>query len=707
MPLLRSILTLLLGLLATCAAAATVQQLHSEAELIAERTAVTPGQTLTVALRLRLEEHWHAYWKNPGDSGMATSLAWTVPEGFRAGPIQWPAPRRIDTGPLTSYGYEGEVLHLVDLAVPAGLQAGAPVTLRAKADWLVCKDVCLPAVADLVLELPVSGTPAPVDGRWAAAFTAAREALPKTAPGDGIAAYQADGTLTLRVSPAAAPDARALAFFPDREGLIQYAARQTLRPHANGVDLQLVAADPPSGDRLTGVLVAAPGTDAARAIEIQVPIESGPPPAIAGPQDGSSGLALAAALTLAFGGGLLLNLMPCVFPVLAIKVLGLAQRAHGRRSTMRAHGLLFAAGVLASFWLIAAVLLALRSQGAALGWGYQLQSPLVVVGLALLFFVLALNLSGVFQLGHGVQALAGGLHVRNPHADALLSGVLAAAVASPCTAPFMGAALGFALVQPAFDALLVFTALAVGMALPYVLLTFVPQLTRRLPRPGTWMEALRQVLAFPLYATVAWLVWVLGRQTGVDGVARLLFALVLVAAALWAVGRAAQARNGARLAARVLAALLVVAGGSLAWTATQPEAQTAQGAAGAWQPWSEAAVQAARAQGRPVFVDFTAAWCVTCQVNKRLVLQASEVERRFDQLGVVRLRADWTSRDPAITQALARLERSGVPVYAMYVPTRPQPELLPELLTRRIVLDALEQAAHRTTLRSATREEQP
>jgi thiol:disulfide interchange protein DsbD len=699
------LLLLLAALLAPAATAAPVQQPHSQAELIAERTAVTPGQPLAVALRLQLEKGWHSYWKNPGDAGMATALGWTLPPGFSAGPIQWPAPLRIDTGPLTSYGYEGDVLHLVEITVPPGLRPGDSVVLKAKADWLVCKEVCLPAAAELTLDLPVSAQPASADARWTSAFAGARAALPAAAPAEGMAAYRNGDELIIRVASHAAPGLRALAFFPEREGVIQYAAPQRIERQAEGLDLRLVAAKPGGGERVQGVLVADPGIGAARAVQVELPLQPGPPPSVA--PTGTPALALAAAVVLAFGGGLLLNLMPCVFPVLAIKVLGVAQQAHGR-AALRMHGLLFAAGVLLSFWIVAGVLLALRAQGAALGWGYQLQSPLVVGTLALLFFVLGLNLSGVFHVGRGIQVVAGSARLRNPHLDALLSGALATAIASPCTAPFMGAALGFALVQPAFDALLVFTALALGMALPYVALTFVPQLTRRLPRPGPWMDTLKQVLAFPLYATVVWLLWVFGQQVGVDGLARLLFALLLVAAGLWAYARGGAARSPVRAAVRVLSAVILASGIAVAWDGTRQEPPpTAAAAPGAWKPWSESAVQEVLAQGRPAFVDFTAAWCVTCQVNKRLVLHADEVERRFEQLNVARLRADWTNQDPAITRTLARLQRSGVPVYALYLPQQREPQLLPEVLTRRIVLDALERSAQGTSLSSATIEERP
>jgi thiol:disulfide interchange protein DsbD len=627
---------------------------------------------------------------------MPTSISWTLPRGFSAGPMQWPAPRRIETPPLTSYGYEKEVMHLTQIQVPPHLAGVSQVPVRARADWLVCKEICIPASADLSLTLPVSSAPAAIDPRSAAAFAAARYSSPRSVAGWQATAYRDGNRLLLRIAPDAgeAPALRRLEFFPAHEGVIANAVKQTFSRRGQGYELSMTVAPQPIGEltALAGVLVADPGFGAARAVEIDVPLSAARTLAPAR----SAALGLATALLLAFAGGLILNLMPCVFPILAIKVLGVTQQAHGDRAGLRTHGLLFALGVVLSFWAIAGLLLALRAGGTALGWGYQLQSPLIVGGLAALFFVLALNLSGVFQVGSGLQALTGGIRARGAHADALLCGLLATLVASPCTAPFMGAALGFALVQPAAHAMLVFSALALGMALPYVLLCFAPALVRRLPRPGPWMDTLKQALAFPLYATVVWLVWVLGQQAGVDAAARLLAALVAVAAALWAVGRWMHAGPRARVTVRVAAVALSAAALALALPQTGP-GPTAK-ANGAWEPWSEARVQAALAEGKPVFVDFTAAWCVTCQVNKRLVLSAWEVERRFAQLQIMRLRADWTRRDAAISAALARMNRSGVPVYALYTPGHGEPLLLPEVLTRSVVLEALQGAATRAAL---------
>jgi len=463
---------------------------------------------------------------------------------------------------------------------------------------------------------------------------------------------------------------------PDREGDIDDAFAQDLRRTAGGYRLRLKA-DPANASlsRLSGVLTATPAFGDVPALLLDAPVQAAPAPP---PEQAALGLAVA--LLLAFAGGLILNLMPCVFPVLTIKVLGVVERAHGRAAVLREHGLLFTAGVVLSFLAIAAILLALRAQGAKLGWGYQLQSPTVVSALALLFLALGLNLSGVYAMGAGAQALAGRVRMRNERLDALASGLLATLVATPCTAPFMGAALGFAVTQPAAIALAVFAAIALGMALPYAALCFFPAWLRRLPRPGRWMETLRQFLAFPLYATVVWLLWVLGRQVGVDGSARLLLAMVLLAGALWCWGRL---RPIGALRPLASTALLVLALWT-AWPRTGPS-PAEQG----WSAWSEAAVQAALREGRPVFVDFTAAWCVSCQVNKRLVLHTESVTRAFDAAGVRRLRADWTDRDPAITRALDALGRNGVPVYALYRPGTVEPTLLPEILTQGIVLDAL------------------
>lgn len=711
----RLLLAGLLLLPALASIGAPLDLPHARVELVTAQASVRPGQPLLVALHIVHEDGWHTYWKNPGDSGMPTRISWTLPPGFKAGPILWPVPDRIPVGPLTNIGYHGELLLLTEIAAPRTLAAAAPVHIEAKAEWLICKEVCLPGGATLALDLP-AGDGAP-DARWSQRLRKAQTAVPQPLQGWQATAGPTDDHIVLHLTPAAASQRplERLTFHPDDAEIIDYPSPQTLAREADGsYRLELTAAPAFKGNiaRLTGLLVAEPGLDASGdlpAATLSVAWPGGAPTArasapaaamdaaqIAAAAKGSEAdrLGLTLALAFAFLGGLVLNLMPCVFPVVSIKVLGFAQEAHGSAQRLRAHGLAFAAGIVVCFWIVAGALIALRASGHALGWGYQLQSPPIVAGLATLFFVLGLNLSGVFDWGMRLQTAAGSVSDRTGLAGAFFAGLLATVVAAPCTAPFMGAALGYALTQSAAQAMLVFTALAVGMAAPYVALSFRPALVRWLPRPGRWMETFKQVLAFPLYLTAVWLVWVLGEQLGVGAAARLLAALVLVAAALWAWNRFRTSAHGLPRAIAMIAAIALLAVATVfGWPAGEPRA-AAVDASGRWQPYTDAALESERQRGHAVFVDFTAAWCVTCQVNKRLVLESDAVRRAFTDRGVVRLRADWTNRDAHITEALARLGRNGVPVYAVYSTARDgAPELLPELLTSDIVVRALERAA--------------
>jgi thiol:disulfide interchange protein DsbD len=694
----------------TCmpALAAPVKTDHVEAELVAETTAFVPGTTTTVALRLRIQDGWHTYWRNPGDSGLPTTLAWKLPHGFSAGDIEWPAPKALPAGPLVNYGYEGEVLHLVPLAVPKDAALGSNATLAARADWLVCKETCIPEGADLTLSLPIAPASAP-DSTWGARIAATRSALPKPLQGWAVEAKGHDVTIALTLRPpAGAQDPGTLRFFPVQERHVEPSMPQTLaRGQDGGYVLTLpVSSDLKAFDRVDGVLTAsrglASGSASVSAATIDVPLEgrvvAGPRPALESPTvdfgataPAASSLTLVAAAALAFVGGLLLNLMPCVFPVLSLKALSLAAPGHDDRRVLRWQGVAFALGVVATFVALAAVLIALRAAGEGLGWGFQLQSPAVVTLLAVLFFVLALNLSGVFEFTSLVPSSAGSWSARNPYADAALSGVLAVVIASPCTAPFMGAALGYAIAQPARETLAIFVALGIGMALPFLALSVFPGWRRVLPRPGAWMERLKQLLAFPLYATVAWLAWVVGAQVDNDAVMRLLATLVIVAFALWS-WRAY--RGGGTRVWSALALAGVVGAAVVAWPlmtagrAGDASSTIRRVTDPAWQPFSPARVRELASDGRPVFVDFTAAWCVTCQVNKRLVLNDAEIRKAFEARDVALVRADWTRRDATITRALAELGRNGVPVYVLYRPGK-EPLLLPEVLRKQTVLDAL------------------
>ncbi|UCH48509.1 MAG: thioredoxin family protein [Betaproteobacteria bacterium] len=690
----------LTGLVSLPAAANPVRRDHIDVELIPASTSIEPGSVLTVALRLNPDEHWHTYWKNPGDSGLATQITWELPEGFKAGPIQWPTPTRIDVGPLANYGYDGEVLLLTDIEVPRSLPASVPI--RASAFWLVCEEICIPGDADLALTLP-AGPPAP-HPLWSDRIEQVRAALPSSIDGLDVRAQLAGGQEWILSLPRSAmPHSGKLEFFPDEEGWIEYAAPQQTYTADGKVHLRFAAAAAVSQRQgpLTGLLVADPafaGGQNAAVISSPVTVsESVPAPPPAAPAPAQSQLTLIVALAFAFVGGAILNLMPCVFPVVGIKVLTFVENSRSSAASLRGHGLLFGLGVLVCFWLIAGILLALRAGGATLGWGFQLQSPLVVSALALLFFVLALNMSGVFELGARAQQLAGSVRAQSGYADAFLSGVIATLVATPCTAPFMGAALGFAITQSATVAMTVFTALALGMAAPYVVLSFSPKLVGRLPKPGPWMETLKQILAFPLYLTAVWLIWVLGRQVGVDAIARLLVGMTFIGAGFWAFGRwQSVATSRVRAAARVAAIVLVIGGAVFAWpqadATNQAKPSSLATNIGEWQPWSPEAVVAANQEGRTVFVDFTAAWCVTCQFNKRVVLNKESVQTRFREKGVITMVADWTNRDPQISAALDSLGRSGVPVYVFYAPDSRAPILLPELLTESLVLNGIDKA---------------
>ncbi len=677
---------------------------HVEAELVTERTAFVPGKPLTVALRLAMQRGWHTYWRNPGDSGLATTLAWTLPQGMSAGPIQWATPKPLPVGPLVNYGYDGEVLLLVDITAVPDFLSGKSATLNARADWLVCKEICIPEGVDLALTLPIA-TQSDIDPRWGKAIADARASLPRALDGWHVVATGKGDKVELALSPdSAASNPGTLRFFSYAEGKIEAGGAQTQERDGTTTRLLLPVANQRVGEfaRVAGVLTASDGFGGARAVTIDVPLAGA---VTAGSKAVTGGAAAApttladvdpplpfvVALVFAFVGGVLLNLMPCVFPVLSLKALGFATHGEGR-TLARRHGLAFAAGVIVSFWILAGALVALRAAGTQLGWGFQLQSPVVVAGLAILFFVLALNLSGLFDIGRLLPSAVTSWNAKNPYVNDALSGVLAVVVASPCSAPFMGAALGYALTESVAVTWITFTMLGLGMALPYVLLMLFPGWRGRLPRPGPWMVRLRQLLAFPLYATVIWLAWVLGAQLDNNAVARLGASLLLVAFALWAwqLRRAGGTRGWGVGALAALAGAVVAAWPIMGATGTAPGegASASVAETGPWQSYTPDRVAQLTGDGRAVFVDFTAAWCVTCQVNKQLVLNTDAVQDAFAKSKVTLVRADWTRRDPAIGKALAALGRNGVPVYVLYRPGQ-GPLLLPEVLQQRNILEAL------------------
>jgi len=685
-------------LLAMGAPTAVVNTPQVQAELVAHAPeGLAAGKPVWLGLKLVHQPHWHTYWKNPGDSGLPTTLQWTMPAGVAAGDIQWPTPSRLPIGPLMNFGYEGTLLLPAPLTVPAGFK-GDTLDVKLRADWLVCKDVCIPEGGDFALQLPAQQATA----GHAALFDAARAARPLPVPGAQASAAVEGQQLVVTVSGLpTAWQGRDLGFIPETGGVIQNAAKpQTTWQGGTWmarVPLDLQRSESPKV--LPAVLTSA-GQAAGLRIEAAVttawPAAAPAPAAV--PALGNAqvtapvaNIGLVVSWLLALAGGLLLNLMPCVFPVLSLKLLGFTTHADDRRGRLLG-GLAYTAGVVLSFVALAAALLALRAGGEQLGWGFQLQQPAVVAVLAALFTLIGLNLAGVFEFGSVLPSSLAAARARHPVVDSALTGVLAVAVASPCTAPFMGAALGAAMTLPTVEALSVFAALGLGMALPYLLASAWPAVARLLPRPGAWMAHFKTVMAFPMFATVVWLVWVLGMQVGVDGVAALLGLLVTLAFGAWALGSPAlgpKARAGfGGAAALLLAAALVWALPALRQDAA---AQPAAGEAAThdWQAWSPERVAQAQAAGRPVFVDFTAAWCVTCQFNKRTTLATADVKQAFADKKVLLLRADWTRRDAAISAELSRLGRSGVPVYALYTPGAAGPQLLSEILSVAEVRGAL------------------
>ncbi|MBA3848501.1 MAG: hypothetical protein C0502_00715 [Opitutus sp.] len=726
---LRRFATLLLAASALLAAPApaTAQPVRNGAvavELVAADASIQPGRPFWVALKMDHDEHWHSYWINPG-TGYPTSITWTLPPGFTAGPIVWPAPHVVkDTaGKVTGNGYEGRAFLFTQITPPAGLATGSDVTLKAAAEWLMCKDSCMPGDAEVTLVRPVKAeAPAP-DTTLARDFNRAFANLPSSIAKEwAFTAQREGGKVTLRVTPrqAGAADPGALHYF-DENAVVDYAAPQTLRKDGNTYVLEMALAGEDTAAQapgLKGVLVSTGGfgptgpkaTPVDEPFVVREPVKAGGEKTASASTNGSSGsqpstlnsqpASLLGTLFLAFVGGLVLNLMPCVFPVLGIKIMGFVQQSGSDRAKVVQHGLMFALGVLLSFWALAGALLALRAGGAQLGWGFQLQSPGFVFGMAAFLLVFALNLSGLFEVGLSATGAGASLQGKEGFAGSFFTGMLATLVATPCSAPFLAPALGAALTLSAVESFAVFTAIAAGLALPYLLLSVFPQAIKLLPRPGAWMETFKQFMAFPLYATVGWLLWVLAAQTKDDdyGLLTIVFAFVLIAMAAWAYGRFGQAygKPGRRIFGRGFAAALLVAGLWLGWPKDAAPAPGATGAAAyqvVWEKWSPEAVAAAQAAGKFAYVDFTARWCATCQTNKATVFASQDVLAEFAKKGVVLFKADWTNRDPKITQELARWNRSAVPFNLIYAPGKKDPIVLPELLTPGIVLAKLAEAA--------------
>ncbi|MDP2652688.1 MAG: thioredoxin family protein [Candidatus Omnitrophota bacterium] len=674
---------------------------HTRVGLVAEDVSVQPGRSFFVGLRMRMDRGWHVYWENPGDSGMAPAVRWQLPEGFDAGPLLWPYPHRIEQPPLASFGYEGEVLLLTEIR-PGPHLSSDRVTLGAHVEWLSCRVECIPGQADLTLDLPVAALPPQPDLRWTSIFALARQSLPVSEGSvwDIKVFEEAPGFLMDIVpsGPAVYP-LTGIQFFPERNDLIRHAVRPQAEMNGEAYRLRLEKSPLLSKvpERLTGVLVSDQGWQGegtSRALQVDAVVRQ--------PFSGQrvvGGLfsgPVAAAMIFAFLGGLILNLMPCVLPVLSLKVFHLIQQSSRRRTSSWRQGGLFTAGVLASFWILAGILMFLRWSGEQVGWGFQFQSPGFLVGLSFLFFLIGMNFFGVFELSSPGLAVPSG---RTGEWGAFASGFLTAVVATPCTAPFMGAAIGVALTQPWPITLVIFSFLGLGLAFPYLVCAGSPALLKVFPKPGVWMEHMKTVFGFFMMATVVWLAWILSLQAGKPAVVSLLFGLLLAASGsrLWGLGSVASlVRTQQRLCWGgvffVLAGIGIAAAG-LPDPGTFSQKSRLVQAEGPWQDFSMEKLEELRREGRPVFVDFTASWCLTCQVNERVALQDPRVLAKFQEMGVALLKADWTRRDEEITRALERYGKNSIPLYVLYPSFEgAPPRILPEILTPGIVLEFLEKA---------------
>ncbi len=701
-------LAALLLALPAFAQTALVKTDNVRAELVSEVATVKAGEPFWVALRQTIKPHWHTYWKNPGDSGLPTEIEWTLPAGAKADPIVWPTPTMIDVQGIVNYGYHDDVLLLVKVTPPATLPDGATGTLHlaAAANWLVCNDVCIPEDGKFALDLPVGPAVMPADAATRALFDKARRDVPTESPWPARygMAKSGDPTLVIDAKGLKAGTITDVYFFPV-EAPVANMTKQSAVVTADGIRIPLKKGEaqakggPPPLLNGTLVLTEKTGDSAQRqsfdiAAKLDPAFVPSATPLVSASNEES--LSFVEALFFALVGGLILNLMPCVFPVLAMKAAAFARLAGHERSEMRRDGIAYTLGVLVSFGAMAAAILTIRASVGEVSWGFQFQSPIFSLLVAYLFFVVGLNLAGVFEIAGGFTGVGQGLAAKGGTTGAFFTGVLAVVVATPCTAPFMAAALGFALSQPAPQTVAVLLAMGLGLALPYLALSMTPALQRLMPRPGAWMDRLRQFLAFPMFASAVWMIWVLTQQTGADGVLYALGGMILIAFAIWLlrIGGPASIGTWVRRGVAAVAVLLALA----AVIKIEDSPATAASASGGpstgvnfegWERFSRAKMMEAVAAKKPVFVDFSAAWCITCLVNERVALETTGAKKAFEQTGTVKLKGDWTNRDPEITALLKELGRAGVPLYLYWAPGADKPLILPQVLTEASIVAQL------------------
>ena len=678
---------------------------NAELELISEQSSVAPGDTFWIGIRMDMRDGWYVYYRNPGDSGLPMTVNWTHDGDYDISDIYWPYPKWKDVpGGLTSYAYEDSILYMMEAVAPEDLNPGDKITLKAETDYLICEDVCIPEYADLEMTIPITDA-SEFNEAWGPYFSQTRHRLPATLTYWQATAKSDDSTATLKLTTDAfgIPDYTSVIYYANVAGQIENGADQPITISGDTLTLQLQKSTYKSGeiDSLTGIVYNEQGWDESGRIKAMTISVSTGKEAMAATENSFSVLSsqFLVILGFAFLGGLILNAMPCVFPILSIKVMNFVQISGDDPRKAKLHGWVFGAGVLLSFLVLAGLLLLLRAGGQELGWGFQLQTPAFIAFMTFLMFGLGLSLMGVFDIGYSLMNAAGSAETGDGLRGSFFSGVLATILATPCTAPFMGTALGAAITMPSTAALVVFSALGAGMAAPYILLSSFPALMKMLPKPGAWMETFKQFMAFPLFATAIWLAWVYGQQTGINGLGALLVGLLLMSIGIWILHRwqATQISSGARIVSRSTVALLVI-GGFLFTTAgssdTDMSSQSANGSyidsyGVEWEPYTKDKVDSYVAAGQNVFIDFTADWCITCKANERIAFSSEEVRQTFSEKNFVMVKADWTTRNPEITRALESFGRNGVPLYVIYSKSIDEPMILPELLTPGIVLDAL------------------
>lgn len=679
---------LALALLATTASAEPVSTKYVTAELISENQSARPGTKAWIGLRLEMAPHWHTYWRFPGDSGLPTKVEWKLPEGWKVSQAHWPIPSRIPLPPLINFGYEGETLIGYELDLPAKTADGT-YQIEGNASWLVCKEECIPEKAALKLNVKV-GKAEPRSKPWRDLFVQLRKQQPQELPQGAFSSIRLDGKdVHLEFDNEPSWLEGKIDFFPLVAQVIKGAEEPKVKRSNGMVTLTMAKANPftTSAKEFSGQLIVA-SNSGNRVYEISVPLGeefTAPATAVAPSTEAApvevtdeAGIFLAA--IFAFLGGVLLNLMPCVFPVLGIKIMSLVSQGGGDKWHVRKHGKVYALGVLVSFWALTAALLALRSAGQSVGWGFQLQQPAFVLVLIFLFSLLTASLAGFFEFGSRLMGVGSGLANKDGMTGSFFTGMLAVIVATPCTAPFMGTAIGVVLAQPSWAVFVVFTCLGLGLAAPFVALSYWPALLKALPRPGVWMQKLKELFAFPMAATVLWLLWVLGMQIGLDGLIITLIGLLVLFLSIW-VGRRFKSPLGRGIGWVLLALACLIASSALRW---QPGLSNAS-EQNSWKKFSEEAVSEALAADKEVFIDFTAAWCLSCQVNKTLVLDRAPMQKFFSEKGIVLFRADWTNHDVEITKALENHGRIGVPLYLAYAKGKKQAKVLPQILTEDLV----------------------